>query len=226
MTYPTQLVSRIKKNRKLVRKPKDRLMGQLALGVSSLGVQGFSWTSYASNFSEGLPLTYLAPGTGYGQRGNSDTVDFMGATCFLNIKTADTYTARYRVIGITITSNWAVVDSSGIFYMPTTNVMLANWTSTNLWNNPVILPRDQNVIKFTTWLDSQFTVDCQNGHDSREHLHLVQVPPVRTFFTYADTNGSKTSKGCQYLLVVTDATTLSANFTHDVDMTRRFTCLK
>jgi len=225
MAFPIKLVNKIKRNRTLKKKP-TRLSDQLAVGRFTGSVQGYSWTSYASNFSECLPLCFVAPGTGYSQRGNSDTVDFKGAEVLVNFKTDDTYIARYRVLGITITSNWAVLDSSGIFYMPTTNVMSANFTSTNLWSVPTLITRDQNVINFYVWLDTQFTIDCQNGHNSREELKIFKVPPVRTHYTYADTNGSKTSKGCQYLLFVTDATITSVHYTHDIDMTRSFTCLK
>jgi len=229
MTYPDRLIGKIKRNKKLRTqkfKKRSRPLDQVALCVTTWAVQGYSWTSYASNFSAAYPLCSMSPGIGYGQRGNSDTVDMLPSKCHLTIHNADTYVCMLRVIGITITGPYAQLDSGGIPYMPTTYVLSSNFASTNLWVNPVILPRDRNVFPFQVWMDTRYSVDCLNGHDSRAQIIGINVPKVQTKFTSQDTNGTKTSYGMQYLLVITDATTLSANFTHDFDLCRKFLCIK
>jgi hypothetical protein len=191
-------------------------------GVFSGSQQGYLMTSYSSNFTGALPLCCIATGDGYTQRGADDRPLLMSGKGSFLVNQTDNRFATYRIIGITMTSPFTVVNSSGIFYMPTLNIMENSWVSTNLFTNPTAIPGDMNVVSYDVWLDKTFTVDTLNGHNSRLDLHTFKIPQVVCQFTTNDTAGVKSIVGMQYLLFITDAPTSDVNYAYDLWFVRRF----
>jgi hypothetical protein len=192
-----------------------------ANGVVSYTQSTYLHVSSASNFDGCLPLCSLYPGDGYSQRGADDAPKFHRGRVFFDIEQTPSRLATYRVIGITIHTPFTVPVSSGIYSMPTTNVMESNW-SNNLYANGIAFRSDQNVIQFSVWLDKIFTVDTENGCQSLSFLTEYEIPATICKFATNDVNGTKSTGGMQYFLMYSDAPVGDINYGYNLSFRRYF----